>query len=473
MKKIVFLLIATLLVTSVAFAGCGNSGGSEEAPPEQDAPAEETQGDATPEEEPAIAATDDMDFASANIDWKQCDGQEIRVMYSNHPYQEAVEPLLPEFEALTGIKVNFEKMPEQEFWDKLMVEFSGGGADAPDVYMINNPRLAAFDAGGWIEDVTPYTQDPKLTDLAWYGIDDFYESALDYGRFEGIQYGFPITGEWDVLFYRKDLYEEKGLSVPKTMDELYENAVAINSDDCAGIVNRFSRSGTAWWPWAGFVGAYGTFCLTPGDNTPQFTDPKTLAATEMYVKLVKDAGTKGIVNYDWSEATMDFQQGRAGHFLDSSVWMAQFEDAENSAVAGKVGYAPMPIGAADQGDQYTALNYWLQAISAKSDNKEASWLYLQWATSKKIALDVAIKAGTAARASIWENEDFLKTVPVDFANACAEGAKTGAKETVPELPQWGEIAEKICVTLNDIYMDTPVKEAMEKLQTETEKILAS
>jgi multiple sugar transport system substrate-binding protein len=153
--------------------------------------------------------------------------------------------------------------------------------------------------------------------------------------------------------------------------------------------------------------------------------------------------------------------------------MAQFENPEDSAVAGNIGYAPMPIGAADQGDQYTAVNYWLQSMSAKSEHKEAAWLYIQWATSKKIALDVAVAAGTSARASIWENEDFLKTVPLDFASACAEGATTGNASTVPEVPQLGEIAEMVCVTLNDIYLGESAEDALKKLQTNTEKALSS
>jgi multiple sugar transport system substrate-binding protein len=408
----------------------------------------------------------------ANIDWQQFAGEEIRVMYSIHPYQDTVEPLIPEFEALTGIKVNFEKYPEQEYYDKLTVEMTGNAAAAPDVYMINNARLGSFEAGGWITDLSEYVTNTDLTDPEWYDYDDIYASGLESGSLSGKLYGMPITGEWQVLFYRKDLYEEKGLSVPKTMDELYENSVALNGDGFAGIANRLSRSGTPWWPWSGFVGAYGCTWLNPETNEPQLNDPKTIAATEMYVKLLQDAGPAGVTNYDWSECVTDFQQGRAGHFLDSSVFMAQFENMDESQVKGKVGYAAMPIGDPSQTNQYTSVNYWLQGMNGQSSHKDAAWLYIQWATCKQTALRVAIDQGTSARASIWENEEFLTIVPEDFAQACAAGAETGTIDTIPNVPQQAEIAEKVNITLNDIYAGTPAADAMEKCQTDTAAILA-
>ena len=473
-RKVIAVLLATsILLTCCLLSACApaptTSPGTTTASTATTAKPSDTT--ATTKPVVSIAPADELAYESAKIDWKQFSGKTLRVMYCNHPYQDAVEPLIPEFEELTGIDVSFEKLPEQEFWDKLMVEFSGG-VGGPDVFMINAPRLATFDAGGWIEDLRPYLQNSKLTDPDWYDSGDFYDSAIDYGKLGEKQYGLPITGEWQVLFYRKDLYEAKGLSVPKTMQELYDNAVALNSPEVAGIVNRFSRNGTAWWPWAGFVGAYNTLWVDNKTGQPQLTSDQVKKATKMYIDLVKDAGPAGIVSMDWYEALTEFQQGRAAHFADASVFMADFENPEKSQVSGKVGYAAIPIGEASQSGQFTGINYWLQGISAKSENKDAAWLYLQWATSKKIALEVAVKKGTAARSSIWENESFLKTIPLDFAEACAAGAATGNKYTIPEVKELGEIAEFICIALNEAYMgEKTLDKALEDCQAKTLKAL--
>jgi len=42
----------------------------------------------------------------ANIDWKQFQGKELNVFFVKHPWESAIEPLLPDFEKLTGIKLN-------------------------------------------------------------------------------------------------------------------------------------------------------------------------------------------------------------------------------------------------------------------------------------------------------------------------------------------------------------------------------
>jgi hypothetical protein len=70
------------------------------------------------------AAAGEMPFA----------GTELRLVGANHPWQVAITPLLAEFEAATGIKVNFEAYGEDQLNQKLTTEFTAGGSDI-DVFM--------------------------------------------------------------------------------------------------------------------------------------------------------------------------------------------------------------------------------------------------------------------------------------------------------------------------------------------------
>jgi Spermidine/putrescine-binding periplasmic protein len=54
----------------------------------------------------------------ANIDWKQFQGKELNVFFVKHPWESAIEPLLPDFEKLTGIKLNVTTASEEAFWNK-------------------------------------------------------------------------------------------------------------------------------------------------------------------------------------------------------------------------------------------------------------------------------------------------------------------------------------------------------------------
>src|SRR5680860_1678959 len=61
-----------------------------------------------------------------DFNWKQFDGTNIRFLMNQHPFTEFIQPLLPEFEALTGIKMTFETLPEAQFRQKRLLEVTAG-----------------------------------------------------------------------------------------------------------------------------------------------------------------------------------------------------------------------------------------------------------------------------------------------------------------------------------------------------------
>jgi multiple sugar transport system substrate-binding protein len=361
-------------------------------------------------------------------------------------------------------------LTESEYWNKMIVEFNSG-ANPPDVFMLNYVTVAQYEAGGWVEPLGEYLNDPNLTDMEWYDFDDFFPAAIDFGTYNGKLYGLPITGEWQILFYRKDLYEEQGLEIPTTMDELHANAVALHSDEVAGIVNRAHRTSAAWWPWAGFARTYGGYWVSP-DGEVGLTHPNVVEATKMYVKLLRDAGPKGILNYTWYEASQDFQQGRAAHFIDSSGFLGGFEDPEKSAVAGKVGYALMP--AAEPGDKPVPnVNHWMLGMGAQSENKTAAFLFLQWATSKENSILIGRKVGGGARTSVFEDEELLAKYPAQAVEVSLQSAEIADKLALPQIVELGEIGQYLAIALNEIFEDEAnTMQYLEEAQAKTEKALS-
>lgn len=59
---------------------------------------------------PVSWAQDDASLAyyrQAKINWRQAAGQSLTVGLNKHPFTESLLPLIPEFERLTGIKVEY------------------------------------------------------------------------------------------------------------------------------------------------------------------------------------------------------------------------------------------------------------------------------------------------------------------------------------------------------------------------------
>ena len=66
------------------------------------------------------------------------------------------------------------------------------------------------------------------------GRDKFSKTALSEGEKDGECYSLPLYSHAQVMWYRKDLLEEAGLSVPKTWDEFAEAAKTLTKDGVFG-----------------------------------------------------------------------------------------------------------------------------------------------------------------------------------------------------------------------------------------------
>lgn len=451
----------------------GSAGCAAVESPQDETPAAQPQGsagDAPEQTESQPSGTGEpMEYAGAGIDWRQREGETIRAIFNKHFYTDGIQALLPEFEELTGIRVQFETYPEGEYYNKMLIELNGG-ATPPHVFMLDYATVVQYEQGGWVEELTPYIRNPALTDQGWYDFDDFMPSALELGTVDDKLYGIPVTGEWEILYYRKDLYEEHGLAVPETFDELYDNAVALKQGDVSGFVARCARNSALFWPWAGFLRSYGGYWIDP-DGKPQLTSPPTMEATEMYAKLLRDTGPMGVVNYTWYEALTDFQQGKAAHFIDSSGFMANVEDAEKSVVAGKVGYALLP--AREKGvASVPNLAHWMVGMGKDCQDKEAAYLFLQWATCKRVALEIAVNNGTSARSSLWDDERFIGNYPEQWAQVSLESSRNASKSCLNLLKEVWELGEALEIAVNEIHGGRSVEQAMADAQEKSEKILS-
>ena len=88
--------------------------------------------------------------AFAQADWKQFQGTEIRFLMNKHPFTTFIEPKIPEFEKLTGIKVVFEVFPEDQYRNKRTIELNAGGK--LDGYMIMPGQDDLYySKAGWLQ----------------------------------------------------------------------------------------------------------------------------------------------------------------------------------------------------------------------------------------------------------------------------------------------------------------------------------
>jgi len=354
----------------------------------------------------------------ANIDWKQFSGEEIAVLMCVHPWQEAIEPFLPEFEQLTGMNVKLVKIPEAQFLTKVPADFTAG-TFAFDVFMSQYYDSPKYALEHWSADVEPLINNTKITDPDWYEWEDFFQAARDVATVGDTYFDrVALTAEAQILIYRDDVYQELGLEVPDTFDELIENARIIHEEkDIAGMT---LRGGLAlWWPLTSFMRSFGGEYFDT-DWTPLVNSPGSKKGAEAYLALTEYA-PRGITSYDWDEINTAMLSGQAAMFLDSSVIYSRLQDPEKSTVVGKIKAAPYPKGPAGR---IAHAHFWSISIADNSDKKEQAWMFIEWATSKLMMYRVGLTGVVAPRASVWEEPAYIEQFSPDFSSALSETLKT-------------------------------------------------
>ena len=122
-----------------------------------------------------------------------------------------VEYAVAEFNKIhPDVKVVLERQQWNGIVERQTTALSGN--DAPDVVEFGNTQAQAFEAAGALIDLTD-----KSAEL---GGDDFLQSLLEAGTYDGKLYAAPYYAGARIMIYRKDLFEESGIEIPTTLDEM-------------------------------------------------------------------------------------------------------------------------------------------------------------------------------------------------------------------------------------------------------------
>jgi multiple sugar transport system substrate-binding protein len=353
--------------------------------------------------------------------------KEIRVLLANHPYGDLLKSAIPDFEKASGIKVNFESLQEGQLTTKLTTEFATK-ASSVDVFMTRPLQEGKmFNKNGWYAPLT--------------GMDfsDYPKNVMSVASAGSTPYLVPLVTEWQVLYYRKDLFKAAGLEVPKTFTELEAAAKKLNSDSVAGIASR-GKGAAAVTQLSSYVYNYGGLYLDTGKAV--FDSKPAVDAIRYYGRILGNYGPKGVTSMSWENIMPLFQAGKIAMWTDASVFYGQIvEPGKTQLKADDVGIANMPAGP-KMNTPFIAVS-WGIAVANQSKNKDVARKFLDWATSKELAAKGLLANITMARMSAWENKDVLKQVNPGLVETRAFAAKNGNPFDRPYMSAVGEARDQI------------------------------
>ncbi|WP_166243385.1 ABC transporter substrate-binding protein [Paenibacillus turpanensis] len=366
---------------------------------------------------------------------KPFEGKTLNLVTANHPWADAIKPLLPDFEKATGMKVNVESFFEDQLTQKLTVQFTSGSA-TPDVFMFRPLQEGKlFYKNGWLQPLDEY----KDKDAA-YDFNDFSKSAIGSTTVEGKLAGIPVITEQEILYYRKDLLAKAGIAVPKTIDELTAAVKQLHDpkNEMYGFVARGQRSPLVTQV-SSFLFSEGADFMV-GDKATVNT-PEALKAFTTYGTLLRDYGPPGVLNMSWPQAIGIFAQGKVAFYTDANSIYKNATDPAKSKIADQVGFAVFPAGKA--GSKPYNITSWGLAMNTKTANKDAAWEFIKWATSKDVVTKTQQKGNPGARASVWETPEGVAGFPAELAAVTKESAKIGVDHDRPTVISVGEARDAV------------------------------
>ena len=233
--------------------------------------------------------------AQSAFDWKQFKGQTLEVNYQLSPRGDLARTHLKEFEALTGMTVGFEQIPEQQQRPKVAMEMATGhpSFDAVNVGMHVQKRL--IEKAKWMEDLRPFIADKSLTNPD-FDLADFSKPSMEVATGQDGKINvLPLNQDLFIVFYNKELLAAKGFNAPpKTYDEMMSMAHALTdpSKQVYGFVGRGLKNAN--------VVLYDNILLgwdqetVSADGKKLLTDtPAAIEAGQWYQKIMKECGPPG------------------------------------------------------------------------------------------------------------------------------------------------------------------------------------
>ena len=316
-------------------------------------------------------------------------GTELRLLLANHMWADAITPHLDEFTELTGIKLNVETYAEDQLSQKLAIELAASSKDL-DVFMTRPLQEAKqMITNGWLYDLDPLLAEEEMDQA------DFFEATLQLYRDGEQYYGVPLVTEREILYYRTDLFEEAGLEVPTTLDELWAAAEKLTDVDAGvyGIVSR-GLTAAAVTQFSGYLYSMGGDWMD-ADGNAAVDSPEAIKALKFYGDMLREFGPPGVTSMHWHQCAALYASGRAAMYTEADAIFNNAVNAEESVVADVTGYALFP------GDSFYNIPSWGLSIGAFTEKADAAMAFVRWAAGKDMTATLQAAGVPGARVSVY------------------------------------------------------------------------
>ena len=371
------------------------------------------------------------------------------------PQADAQKVLLDEYSKETGVTIKFDAIDYGQLKQKQTLNMSTKTGEYDLVY-VPEAWFREYTTAGYLTPLDDYVKDVKLTGEG--GTWPISRRLASMSTPDGSLQAIPYFAQTPLLVFNSEMLAAAGVTPPKTWPELLSAAEKLKQAG-TGIALPF-RQGSA-------ISNIMAILLAGNDgslfdcNGKLALNERAVVETVKFMQDLSKSGLNGSNGWHWDEVAKALQFGQAPMGITASGLFKALENADESNVAGKLGYSVIPYGKHPAGLLQTGLGR-----PADSKNKEEAFKLAAWLASKKALAEISAidPSFISFRASLSSDPEVAKRAP--WLSAANEALSSGV--TLPLQPAAPQLLDALATGLSGVVTNGDDPAAMLKQVQETQ-----
>lgn len=254
-----------------------------------------------------------------------------------------LDAIAPGFEAEhPGVKVKVERFEYDPYQDMVLTTLASGEG-VPDVV-----TLDPMWAGDLIRGETVLALDKATSEL---NVADFVPGGWNLYAWKGVQYGIPLDLDFNLLFYRKDVYDAAMQTLgmtefPRNTDDMIKLGEQVVKDTGKPAVIQFQGDYYAWYQ--SFLAPMGGNLISDDSTKYVFNSDAAVKALELYGDLANKYKIGKLWDFDTDGDPITALASSEANGIMYGSWFATELASGAPDMAGKWSIAPLPWGDANR-----------------------------------------------------------------------------------------------------------------------------
>ncbi|MFI6423558.1 ABC transporter substrate-binding protein [Promicromonospora sp. NPDC050880] len=376
---------------------------------------------------------------------------------SSDPFADAI------VNGCTGENLTVEA-PETDFagQDQRAVQSMSSSRPSYDIVEVYGTVYPLYSDRGWITPLDDYVAD-QGDEL---GLDDIDPALLESLSYDGQQMALPTFWGTVVFVYRADIFEDLGLEVPTTFEEMFDAAETITQETGMEhpLALPIASAGDVSSVYNQILGSLGGQWFDGDQPVPTLDSPESVEALDTLRTTYENMSPQS-TSWASPEVISQLQTGQAAMSFLFAGRVSALLDEEQTEHAGSFGF-DVPPAVQEGGTPATSLSVDGLAIAENSEvDKDLLFDLIGVATGPEAAAEAA-GATIPARTTEAQAAD-LPFEPA--ARAVLEGERPNA---LPLVPWMSDVFAVAAPVLNEVVSgDLSSEEGAAQLQQAAEKAI--